>query len=99
LVDFHIKFSVQTKEDGFEWVLIAAYGAAQDELKEAFLTEMVQISSSEDKSTLLGRDFNIIRRPSKKNNDRYNDRWHFLFNACLDSLYLRELDLSGRRFT
>ena len=66
LGDFHIKFNVRTKEDGFEWVLIAAYGAAQDELKESFLTEMVQISSSEDKPTLLGGDFNIIRRPSEK---------------------------------
>jgi hypothetical protein len=66
LGDFHIKFNVRTKEDGFEWVLIAAYGAAQDELKETFLTEMVQISSSEDKPILLGGDFNIIRRPSKK---------------------------------
>ena len=55
LGDFHIKFNVRTKEDGFEWVLIAAYGAAQDELKESFLTEMVQISSSEDKPTLLDR--------------------------------------------
>jgi len=27
---------------------------------------MVQISSSEDKPTLLGGDFNIIRRPSEK---------------------------------
>ena len=27
---------------------------------------MVQISSSEDKPTLLGGDFNIIRRPSRK---------------------------------
>ena len=35
----------------------------------------------------------------KKNNDRYNDRWPFLFNACIDSLNLRELDLSGRQFT
>lgn len=36
--DFHIKFDNRNKEDGFEWVLIVAYGAAQDELKEAFLT-------------------------------------------------------------
>ncbi|WVZ81051.1 LOW QUALITY PROTEIN: hypothetical protein U9M48_028478 [Paspalum notatum var. saurae] len=32
-------------------------------------------------------------RPLEKNNNRYNDKWPFLFNACIDSLDLRELDL------
>jgi hypothetical protein len=36
LGDFHIKFNIRNKEDGFEWVLIATYGAAQDELKKLF---------------------------------------------------------------
>jgi hypothetical protein len=39
-----------------------------------------------------GRDFNIIR--TKKNNIRYNERWSFLFNAMINNLYLRELELS-----
>jgi hypothetical protein len=51
------------------------------------------------KPILIGGDFNIIRRPSEKNNDKYNDRWPFLFNACIESLDLRKLDLSSRRFT
>jgi hypothetical protein len=28
-----------------------------------------------------------------------DDRWPFLFNACIESLDLKELELSGRRFT
>jgi len=44
-------------------------------------------------------DFNIIRNPFEKNNDRYEDRWPFFFNAIIDSLDLRELDLSNRKFT
>ena len=48
---------------------------------------------------VLGGDFNIIRNPSEKNNNRFNDRWPFLFNAVIDSLDLRELELSGRKFT
>jgi hypothetical protein len=48
---------------------------------------------------LVGGDFNIIRNLQEKNNDRYNDRWAFLFNTVIDSLDLRELDLSNRKFT
>jgi len=47
----------------------------------------------------MGGDFNIIRNPSEKNNDRYDDRWPFLFNAIIDSLNLREIEMSGRKFT
>jgi exonuclease III len=83
LGDYHIKFNVKTKVDGFKWALIAAYGAAQDEFKEAFLTEMVQICSTDDKPALIGGDFNIIRSHAEKNNDRYNDRCPFLFNTCI----------------
>jgi len=48
---------------------------------------------------MVGGDFNIIRNPSEKNNDRYNSRWPLLFNACIETLNLRELELSGRKFT
>jgi hypothetical protein len=42
---FYVKFLLRNKEDGFKWVLIAVYGAAQDGFKEAFLTEFVQTCS------------------------------------------------------
>lgn len=44
-------------------------------------------------------DFNILRNPSEKNNDRFNARWPFLFNAIIDGLDLRELEMSGRKYT
>ena len=47
----------------------------------------------------VGGDFNIIRNPREKNNERYDSRWPTLLNACIESLNLRELELSGRRFT
>ncbi|KAJ1269927.1 hypothetical protein BS78_06G015300 [Paspalum vaginatum] len=58
--DFHIKFNVWNKDDGFEWAIIAAYGAAQDDLKQAFLTEMVQFCTSTDKPFVLGGDLETI---------------------------------------
>jgi hypothetical protein len=48
-----------------------------------------------DLPLLVEDDFNIIRNLQEKNNDRYNDRWSFLFNAVIDSLDLWELDLSN----
>jgi hypothetical protein len=48
---------------------------------------------------IIAGDFNIIRSPDEKNNDNYNDRWPFLFNAVIGTLNLRELDMAGRKFT
>jgi hypothetical protein len=60
---------------------------------------MVRVCSKETIPMVIGGDFNIIRRPDEKNNDNYNDRWPFLFNAVIDALNLREIDMSGRKYT
>jgi hypothetical protein len=67
--------------------------------KSQFLSELVRVCSKENIPIIIGGDFNIIRRPDEKNNDNYNDRWSFLFNAIIDTLNLRELELTGRKFT
>jgi hypothetical protein len=93
------KFYVTSKNDNFKWALVAVYGDAQDAHKSDFLVEMVRICENETFPLLVGGDFNIIRRKEEKNNDNYNPRWPFIFNAIIESLDLRELDLSGRQFT
>jgi hypothetical protein len=55
--------------------------------------------SHEQLPLLLGGDFNILRSPNKKNNDNYDHRWPFLFNAIIDGLNLQELEMSGRQYT
>jgi hypothetical protein len=87
--DFSLKFKLRNKEDNFEWHFIAVYGAAQDNDKEKILSELVRMGDTLD--TLVGGDFNIIRCPSEKNNNRYSDRWPSLFNVVINSLNLREL--------
>jgi hypothetical protein len=47
----------------------------------------------------VGGDFNIIRNRSEKNNDRFEERWPFLFNVVIDSLNLREIEMLGCKFT
>jgi hypothetical protein len=52
--DFYVKFKVKNKSDDFKWILVAVYGAAQPEYKEAFLTELVQTCSKENLPLLVG---------------------------------------------
>ena len=78
---------------------MAVYGPTQDDFKSAFLAELVRACQQNPLPTLIGGDFNILRSSKDKNNDRYVDRWPFLFNAVIDSFDLREIDLMGRQFT
>lgn len=78
---------------------MAVYGAAQPEHKDCFLAEFVNACSNEPLPLIVGGDFNIIRNPTEKSNDRFDNRCLLLFNACIETLNLRELELSGRKFT
>jgi hypothetical protein len=82
--------------DGFDWILVPVYGAAQDEKKPEFLSELVRMCDNETLPLLIG---NIIRRIEEKNNNNFNTRWSSMFNAIIESLDLREIALSGRQFT
>jgi hypothetical protein len=75
------------------------YGPSQDDKEKKFLAEMVNMCSHENLPILIGGDFNIMRNSGEKNNERFNDRWPFLFNAIIDGLNLRELEMLGRKYT
>jgi hypothetical protein len=60
---------------------------------------MVNMCSYENLPIMIGGAFNIMRSPEEKNNDRVNSWWSFLFNAIIDGLNLRELEMSGRKYT
>ena len=96
--DFCAKFQVKNKSDGFLWSLVVVYGAAQESKKPDFLAELVRICEHETCPMLVGGDFNIIRRQQEKNNDNFNARWPFIFNAIIESLDLKEIEMSGRQF-
>jgi hypothetical protein len=97
--DFCVKLHIKCKRDGFEWVLVPVYGAAQDAHKAIFLVELVRTCESESLPMLIGGDFNIIRKREEKNNDNFKARWPFVFNAIIEHLNLREIALTGRQFT
>ena len=97
--DYCVKFYVKSKSDSFEWVLVSAYGAAQDDQKSFFLAEIVRMCEKETLPMMVGGDFNIIRNPTEKNNANYNPRWSFMFNAIIECIGLKELEMSGRQYT
>jgi hypothetical protein len=81
--EFCVKLYLRSKLDGFEWILIPVYGAAQDAYKSAFLSELVRTCEDENLPMLLAGDFNILRRREDKSNDNFNPRW---FNAIIENL-------------
>jgi hypothetical protein len=58
------------------------------------LAELVRFCDDNPLPMLVGGDFNIIHRQKGKNNDNFNARWPFIFNAIIESIDLRELALS-----
>jgi hypothetical protein len=52
--------------DEFKWVLAVVYEHAQDEFKESFLAELVNMCSHENLPLVIGGDYNVLRHPSKK---------------------------------
>ena len=64
-----------------------------------FLADLIRICGNEWLPILVGGNFNIIRRRDEKNNDNFDGRWSFMFNTIIESLDLREIELSGRKFT
>ena len=89
----------------FEWVLnlkwevVIVYGPADHRRYPAFLVELQQKISAYLLQVVVGGDFNLIRSPDEKNNDRINLPRMQLFNDCIAELGLRELERTGARFT
>ena len=52
--DFHIKFHIHNKADNFVWSLVAVYGAAQEDYKAAFLSELVNLAKDNPYLILIG---------------------------------------------
>jgi hypothetical protein len=64
--EYYVKFHLCNKSDSFKLALTAVYIPAQDEHKEKFLAELVNVCSHETLPLLIGGDYNILRHPSEK---------------------------------
>ena len=64
--DYCVKMYLKCRSDGFEWIFVPMYGAAQDSHKHEFLAELVRLCENETLPLLVGGDFNILRKKKKK---------------------------------
>ena len=71
--DFYVKFHLCNRADKFKWALVLVYGPAQNENKDKFLAELVNMCSRETLPILIGGDFNILRSPNEKSNSNFDD--------------------------
>jgi hypothetical protein len=60
--DFYIKFHLCNKVDKYKCALVVLSGPTQDELKESFLAELVNMCSHKSLPLLIGGDYNILRQ-------------------------------------
>lgn len=97
--DFHIKMQLFDTKLLLSWAIIFVYGAAQEENKQVFLSELAAVCSDQTIPILLGGDFNLLRSSDEKNMNYQNNRNNDNFNYIINTYDLREIDLSGGGFT
>jgi hypothetical protein len=81
------------------WSLANVYGPAQDEFKDCFLAKLSNFCSKAKYPMLVGGDFNILRYSSDKNKRFHDNNFSSVFNLVINSYDLRELNLSGGKYT
>ncbi|XP_073363287.1 uncharacterized protein [Aegilops tauschii subsp. strangulata] len=82
-----------------EWWLTCVYAPQLDHEKVEFLEELVEIRDLHVGPWAVVGDFNLLAAASEKSNDAVNRRMIARFRSSLNRLELKELYLSGRRFT
>lgn len=81
------------------WWLSIVYGPQDNNAKIAFLQEIRDVRDACPGPWLICGDFNMIYRDEDKNNDNLNRRMMGRFRHVLNDLALKEIYLSGWRFT
>jgi len=78
---------------------VCGYGPAQREYKENFLIEMAHVCTKESLLYIIGGDFTIMHQPQDKSKENFEIKWPDLFNMVIQTLDLREIEMSGRQYT
>ena len=81
-----------------KWNFINIYGAAQEENKREFLTELANFCGNNQDPVIIGGDFNIIRFSLEKNKGGTH-RYSGLFNSIIDAYELIDIHMKGGKYT
>jgi exonuclease III len=99
IASFSITAKFTDRSSNVSWHLTTVYGPADDDRKLAFLNELVLIHSQISGAWMVIGDFNLILSDQDKNKRRVNRAWMRRFKNAVDSSFLREIKLVGRRYT
>jgi exonuclease III len=93
--EYMIQLNLWDKLAKIKWNLLIVYGAAHEEGKIPFLSELSSFCSSNQEPLLIGGDFNIIRYASEKSGNGGVHRDTNLFNSLINFYELKESNMSG----
>lgn len=97
--DFMLQVNLWDKQNRVKWNLLVVYGAALEENKLSFLIELAQFYSANSEPLLIGGDFNLIRYANERSSNNGVHRHSHMFNTLIHLYELRELIMTGGRFT
>lgn len=97
--EFMLQLNLWDKKVRVKWNLIIVYGAAQAENKDAFFAELTNLCSKNKEPFIIGGDFNIRRSQHEKDKLGGTDRFSTTFNSIISAYELREIAMTGGRFT
>ncbi|CAN6168854.1 unnamed protein product [Urochloa humidicola] len=98
--EFSLTLELVALADESRLFITNVYAPCTSDRRPAFLAELVRLASElRGKAWLVFGDFNLIRCPDERNNDRFNAAAADAFNSAIDAALLQELPLLDRRFT
>jgi hypothetical protein len=99
LVEYCTMTIVRSKVDNFTWSLIVVYGSPYEETKKEFLDLLNYIMELWQGPTMVGEDFNLVRKQEEKSNGVINHHHVDIFNAWISNWALIEIKDPSRKFT
>ena len=94
-----LQLNLWDKINKIKWNLLVVYGAAHDDFKMQFLSELSSFCSKSSEPLVIEGDFNIIRYSFERNKAGGAQRFSGLFNTLINFHELREIVMTGRLFT
>jgi hypothetical protein len=95
---FFLATLIRNRKTNHRFLVLDIYGPAQHHLSADFLQEVQIFCASEQLPILMG-DFNLIRNNKERNQGQGDPNLMRLFNNFIGDLHLREIFVSGVKFT
>jgi exonuclease III len=96
---FILQHTIWDKQLEIKWCVVNVYRAAQEDRKEAFLSELVSLCSKIKETYIIVGDFNILRFSSDKNKKFLPTRFSDFFNTIINLSDLKEIYASRGKYT